>query len=75
MHAQVGLEHLLLGLCAADKRLLSSSKLDLEKGRRILRELRTGGYTVRSLSPHLLLVVFVGLDVISSRSCTLFPKR
>ncbi|KAK9833567.1 hypothetical protein WJX81_006674 [Elliptochloris bilobata] len=43
---EVGLEHLLLGLCAADKRLLSSSKLDLEKGRRILRELRTSSFVL-----------------------------
>lgn len=48
--AQVKLEHLLLGLCQADKRLLSSSKLDLEKGRRMLRAQRTGSHAVRALA-------------------------
>ena len=42
----MGLEHLLLGLCAADKRLMSSSKLDCEKARRLLREHRTGSPVV-----------------------------
>jgi hypothetical protein len=46
--AQVKLEHLLLGLCQADKRLLSSSKLDLEKGRRMLRAQRATGHAVRA---------------------------
>ena len=45
----MGLEHLLVGLCAADKRLMSSSKLDIEKARRLLREHRSTGSSVVSL--------------------------
>ena len=61
----MGLEHLLLGLCAADKRLMSSSKLDLEKGRRVLREHRSGSSAVRSAHCTMALDVYLCVHPVS----------